>query len=130
MGQGILINFLVMTLASLFFFQTHSSTFKRYGIKGFSQYLQLQYGTYSTQYKLLNGESSVQNKEVSYVLFKSGRMGEGAAAIRALVKFALPFSSVVTEPGTSPRRMINRVLVLQIQDQVFFYPCIRFPAKD
>jgi len=39
MGQGILINFLVMTLASLFFFQTHSSTFKRYGIKGFSQYL-------------------------------------------------------------------------------------------
>ena len=128
MGQGILINFLVMTLASLFFFQTHSSTFKRYGIKGFSQYLQLQYGTYSTQYKY--GESSVQNKEVSYVLFKSGRMGEGAAAIRALVKFALPFSSVVTEPGTSPRRMINRVSVLQIQDQVFFYPCIRFAAND
>lgn len=128
MGQGILINFLVMTLASLFFFQTHSSTFKRYGIKGFSQYLQLQYGTYSTQYKLLNGESSVQNKEVSYVLFKSGRMGEGAAAIRALVKFALPFSSVVTEPGTSPRRMINRVLVLQIQDQVFFLSLYPLPS--
>ncbi len=50
------------------------------------------------------------------MLFKSGRMGEGAAAIRALVKFALPFSSVVSEPGTSPRRMINKVLVLQIQD--------------
>jgi hypothetical protein len=44
----------------------------------------------------------------SYVLFESGRMGKGAAAMRALMNFALPFPGA-TEVDTFPRRMLNKV---------------------
>jgi hypothetical protein len=44
----------------------------------------------------------------SYVLFESGRVGKGAAALRALMNFALPLP-VATEVVTFPRRMLNKV---------------------
>ncbi len=61
MGQGILINFLVMTFK-------HFQTVRYKRVFSIFIVTDLQYGTYSTQYKLLNGKSSVQNQEVSQSL--------------------------------------------------------------
>jgi hypothetical protein len=57
----------------------------------------------------------------SYVLLRAGRVGKGAATMRELINFALPFPGA-TEDYTFPRRMFNEVYWSQCCGSKMFIP--------